>query len=348
MSIRVIVVDDSATMRGVLTAILRADPAIEVVGQAADPIEARAAIKALHPDVITLDIEMPHMDGLEFLEKIMRLRPMPVIMVSSLTHEAADITLQAMEMGAFDCVAKAHPGHLDSLAQLPEKVKAAARSKLYAARRPSAAPDPNQARGPKKYVSDGRVVAIGSSTGGVEALMRIIPKFPVNCPPTLITQHMPPTFLKRFAARLNGASAATVEEAYDGAPIKPGHIYLAPGDAHLELYRGTSLTCRLTPGEPVSGHMPSVDAMFTAVVKQLGRRAIGVILTGMGRDGADGMLALRRAGAETLGQNEATSLVYGMPRAAFEAGGVAQQLPLEQIADRLLHLSNTHAHERVP
>jgi two-component system chemotaxis response regulator CheB len=345
MSIRVIVVDDSATMRGVLTTILRTDPAIEVVGQAADPIEARAAIKALHPDVITLDIQMPHMNGLDFLDKIMRLRPMPVIMVSSLTHDAADVTLQAMEMGAFDCVAKPHEGNLDSFAQLTEKVKAAARSKLYAVQRPAAAARPP--RPPAKYVPDGRVVAIGSSTGGVEALMRIIPKWPANCPPTLITQHMPPTFLKRFAVRLDGACAATVKEAYDGAPIKSGHVYLAPGDAHLEVSRAGSLTCRLNPGAPVSGHLPSVDAMLASVVKQLGSRAIGVILTGMGRDGADGMLALRRAGAETLGQDEASSLVYGMPRAAFEAGAVAQQFPIDHIADRLLQLSNAHEKERV-
>jgi two-component system chemotaxis response regulator CheB len=344
MSVRVIVVDDSATMRGLITSVLRADPEIEVVGQAADPIEARAAIKALHPDVITLDIEMPHMDGLEFLEKIMRLRPMPVLMVSTLTRTAADITLQAMEMGAFDCVVKPHDGNHTSFSTLAEKVKAAGRSKLYRQRRPAAQPAP---AGPEKYVPDGRLIAIGSSTGGVEGLMRIIPKFPANCPPTIITQHMPPSFLKRFADRMDKACAPSVREAFDRAPLTSGHVYLAPGDAHLELSRGGSLTCRLNPGAPVSGHLPSVDAMFHSVVRHVGSRAIGVILTGMGRDGAEGLLAMRRGGAETLGQDEATSLVYGMPRAAFEVGGVAVQLAIDAIAPRLLKMSNALLHERV-
>ena len=341
MTIRVIVVDDSATMRGLISATLRADPEIEVVGQAADANEARAAIKALQPDVITLDIEMPHMNGLDFLEKIMRLRPMPVVMVSTLTHKAADISIRAMEMGAFDCVAKPHGGEMDSFATLAEKVKAASHSRMKLHNKPA-----HIANAISHYAPDGRIIAIGSSTGGVESLLRIIPNFPKNCPPTLITQHMPATFTKRFAERLDRESPPTVVEASDGCIIQTGHVYLAPGDSHLEVARGGSLHCVLNNGARVNNHRPSVDVMFRSIAKLVGNRAIGVSLTGMGADGAEGLLAMRRAGADTLGQDEATSLVYGMPRVAFEVGAVAQQLPIQNIAQKLLQMSNMHSHER--
>jgi two-component system, chemotaxis family, protein-glutamate methylesterase/glutaminase len=342
MTVRVLVVDDSPTMRGLITATLQADPQIEVVGQAADPNEARQAIKMLAPDVVTLDIEMPNMDGLEFLEKIMRLRPTPVIMVSTLTQAGADVSLLALEIGAFDCVAKPSSYNQNSFESLAEKVKAAAKSQ----RRPrlvNVAP-PSTAR----FLPDGRLIAIGSSTGGVEALLTILSKFPENCPPTIISQHMPPTFTKSFAERLNKLCAPAVSEAVDGATLKVGHVYLAPGSAHLELAGLTAPRVRLNEGERVNGHRPSVDVMFNSLLRSVGAsRTIGVILTGLGRDGAEGLLALRRAGAETIGQDEASSVVYGMPKVAFEIGAVAKQLPLERIADRLITSTNVQAKEKL-
>ncbi len=260
MSVRVLVVDDSATMRGLITATLQADPFIEVVGQAADPHEARQAIKALAPDVITLDIEMPNMNGLEFLEKIMRLRPTPVIMVSTLTQAGADVNLRALEIGAFDCVAKPSSFNQNSFEQLAEKVRAAALSR----RQPRLVTPPAHPS-TSVYVPDGRLLAIGSSTGGVEALLTILSKFPANCPPTIISQHMPATFTKSFAARLNKLCAPEVSEAEEGAPLKTGHIYLAPGSAHLEISGLTAPRVHLSEAERVNGHRPSVDVMFHSV-----------------------------------------------------------------------------------
>ena len=338
--IRVLVVDDSATMRGLITAPLRRAPEIEVIGTAGDPIEARAAIKALNPDVITLDIEMPNMNGLEFLEKIMRLRPMPVVMMSTLTQAGAEATLQALEIGAFDCVGK--PVNVatggEAYAELVQKVKLAAKS----ASRSRPAPQ-NSARR-TGYRSNGSVVAIGSSTGGVEALLTIISRFPEGCPPTVVTQHMPATFTKSFAARLDRACGASVEEAYDGAPLEPGRIYVAPGGgSHLEVVRSGGLRCRLREGEPVSGHRPSVDVLFKSVADATGSASLGVILTGMGRDGAQGLLSMRNVGAQTLGQDEATCVVYGMPRVAFELGAVERQLPLSALGEAILdRCSNLH------
>ena len=335
MSVRVLVVDDSATMRGLITATLRADPLIEVVGQAADPHEARQAIKTLAPDVITLDIEMPNMNGLDFLDKIMRLRPTPVIMVSTLTQAGADVNLRALEIGAFDCVAKPSSFNQNSFEQLAEKVRAAALSR----RQPRLAAPPTRPS-TAAYLPDGRLLAIGSSTGGVEALLTILRKFPANCPPTVISQHMPATFTKSFAARLNKFCAPEVSEAEEGAPLKTGQIYLAPGSAHLEISGLTAPRIHLSEAERVNGHRPSVDVMFHSVQRCFHDRAIGVILTGLGRDGAEGLLAMRQSGCETIGQDEASSVVYGMPKAAFEIGGVALQLPLERIAERLIISTN--------
>jgi two-component system chemotaxis response regulator CheB len=337
MTVRVLIVDDSPTMRGVIAARLRSDPEIEVVGQAADPHEARQAIKKLNPDVVTLDIEMPNMDGIAFLDKIMRLRPTPVIMISTLTQQGADISLKALEIGAFDCIAKPSGGNSEEFDQLPEKVKAAAGSR----RRMRALVPPARAER-EQFVPDDRIIAIGASTGGVEALITVLSEFPVNCPPTIITQHMPATFTRSFAARLNSICPATVAEASDGAPLLPGLIYLAPGDTHLELVNKTPLRCRLTDAPKVNGHRPSVEVMFASVLRTVRSRAIGVILTGMGRDGADGLLALRQAGCDTIGQDEMSSVVYGMPRVAFEIGAVAKQLPLEQIGGRIIRLANAH------
>ncbi|MBB4183967.1 protein-glutamate O-methylesterase CheB [Sinorhizobium terangae] len=336
---RVLVVDDSATMRGLITAVLSADPDVTVVGQAADAIEARQAIKQLDPDVITLDIEMPNMNGLEFLDKIMRLRPMPVIMVSTLTHKGAEASIAALEIGAFDCVGKPHPGDPNPFGDLVDKVKAAARSqrKLIITGNKAAAPAAANANAASEYRAGRKIIAIGASTGGVEALITVLQKFPANCPPTVITQHMPHTFTRSFAERLNRLCAPTVQEATDGARLEIGKIYLAPGgERHLQVANAAAPCCRLVERAPVNGHRPSVDVLFDSVAELAGRNAIGVILTGMGRDGASGLLKMRHAGARTFGQNEKTCVVYGMPRVAYELGAVETQLPLGSIGEEIL------------
>lgn len=342
-TVRVLVVDDSATMRGLIASALSRDPGISVVGQAADPLQAREAIKALDPDVMTLDVEMPKMDGLEFLDKVMRLRPFPVVMVSSLTAKGAGATIRAMELGAVDCIGKPSIDSPNSFDDLPARVKAAANARI--GRR---ADDRTAARAAKptasssSYRSDGRIVAIGASTGGVEALIAVLTGYPATCPPTVITLHMPTPFTKSFARRLDGLTDAQVSEAEDGAPLEAGRIYLAPGSlTHLEVAHSTSWRCRLQDEGLVNGHRPSVDVMFNSVAKSCGHRAVGVILTGMGRDGAAGLLAMRKAGARTLGQNEATSVVYGMPKVAHEIGGVEKQLPLGDIGAEILTLTST-------
>jgi two-component system chemotaxis response regulator CheB len=338
---RVLVVDDSATMRSLVSAVLRADPDIEVVGLAGDALEAREAIKALNPDVVTLDIEMPNMNGLAFLEKIMRLRPMPVIMISTMTQHGAEASIHALELGAFDCVGKPTSGTspAEAFRELPAKVKAAWRANVRAHVTRRAAP----ARSPESFRPNNNIVAIGSSTGGVEALLTIISALPANCPPTVITQHMPPTFTRSFAARLNWFSAAEVSEALDGAPLEIGKVYLAPGGAtHLEIAGSASGTmrCRLRAGDLVNGHRPSVDVLFASVAKCAGANAVGAILTGMGRDGATGLKMMRDAGATTIGQDETTSVIYGMPRVAFEIGAVERHLPLNAIGEHILALCN--------
>ncbi len=334
---RVLVVDDSPTMRGLISAILNSDPDVSVIGQAGDALEAREAIKRLNPDVVTLDIEMPNMNGLEFLEKIMRLRPMPVIMVSSMTHRGAEATLAALEIGAFDCVGKPLPGESRPFGDLADKVKAVARSKRAM---PSPAVAVAAPAKPVDFRVGRKIVAVGSSTGGVEALITVLQKFPVNCPPTVITQHMPSTFTKSFAERLNRLCAPVVQEATDGARLEIGKIYLAPGgDRHLQVTNPSAPCCRLVERDPVNGHRPSVDVLFDSVAELAGRNAVGVILTGMGRDGAAGLLKMRHAGARTIGQNEKTCVVYGMPRVAHELGAVETQLPLGSIGDEILKIT---------
>jgi len=330
--VRVLIVDDSATMRSLIATVLQRDPEIEVVGEAGDPLEAREAIKRLNPDVITLDVEMPNMNGIDFLEKIMRLRPMPVVMVSTLTVRGAEATMEALELGAIDCVAKPSTGGLEGFSDLPFKVKAAAKAKVRPLRESSAT-----APAPLDHTPDGRLIAIGSSTGGVEALITVLSRFPANCPPTVITQHMPATFTRSFSERLDRLCAPKVAEAHDGAVLENGRIYIAPGgEKHLEIGGSGTLRCRLSEGPAVNGHRPSVGVLFRSVAKAAGPRAIGAILTGMGRDGAEGLLAMRRAGARTFGQDEASSVVYGMPKAAFEIGAVERQAPLDRIAAELL------------
>jgi two-component system chemotaxis response regulator CheB len=340
---RVLVVDDSPTMRGLISAVLNSDPEVSVIGQAGDAMEARQAIKDLNPDVVTLDIEMPNMNGLEFLDKIMKLRPMPVIMVSSLTHRGAEATIAALEIGAFDCISKPAPGDARPFHELIDKVKAAARSAYrYQAMRQQKAAQAQavHSHSVSEYRVGRKIVAIGSSTGGVEALIEVLKKFPVNCPPTVITQHMPSTFTKSFAERLNRLCAPQVQEATDGARLEIGRIYLAPGgERHMIVANPHAPVCRLLDKPPVNGHRPSVDVLFDSVAEVAGRNAIGVILTGMGRDGANGLLKMRHAGARTLGQNEKTCVVYGMPRVAWEIGAVEMQLPLSAIGEEVLKLT---------
>ncbi len=335
--IKVLVVDDSSTMRGLIATALMKDPDIEVVGQAEDPIQARQAIKALNPDVVTLDVEMPNMNGIDFLEKIMRLRPMPVIMVSTLTGRGADETIQALEIGAIDCIEKPRPGNEHSFEELPYKVKIAASARVRPLVRTEsgsrAVADARAAHG--SFVPDGRIIAIGASTGGVEALMEVLSGFPENCPPTVITQHMPPTFTRSFASRLDRLCAPKVQEATDRAKIMPGNIYLAPGgNEHLEVT--ADLRCRLKSGERVNGHCPSVDVLFESIARSCKGHAVGVILTGMGKDGAAGLLSMRKAGANTFGQSEGSCIVYGMPKVAFETGAVEKQLPLDRLAAAII------------
>jgi two-component system chemotaxis response regulator CheB len=284
------------------------------------------------------------MNGLEFLENIMRLRPMPVIMVSTLTQKGADATLQALEIGAVDCVGK--PGAGADIATafdgLADKVKAAAKARV----RPSGLAVRGGVQG-HRFSPNGNIVGIGSSTGGVEALLTIVSRFPVNCPPTVITQHMPAAFTRSFAERLNRTSAAEVHEAFDGAPLQQGHVYLAPGGvAHLEVVGSNTLRCALREGDTVSGHRPSVDRLFSSLAHAAGGAAVGVILTGMGRDGAQGLKEIRDAGGHTLGQDEQSCVVYGMPKAAADIGAVERQVSLERMADAVLDLCNSDLRER--
>ncbi len=332
--VRVLIVDDSPSMCALLRRALSADPEISVVGVAPEPGAARAMIKALNPDVITLDIEMPGMDGLSFLERIMRLRPMPVVMCSTLTARGAEATIEALRLGAVDCIAKpignAHEIELNA-AHLCETVKAAARSVVRSTPEAIAPLASVRAEAMRDVV-----IAIGASTGGVEALFTILKALPVMCPPILVVQHMPAAFTPGFAARLNADCALHVVEARDGTPIERGTVYIAPGgQTHMELAGGLHGRIRLRSGPIHGGHRPSVDVLFQSLVS-VGPAAVGVMLTGMGCDGADGLLAMRRAGARTLGQNKDSCVVYGMPRAAFALGAVEREVDLTALPGAIL------------
>ncbi|WP_294318279.1 chemotaxis response regulator protein-glutamate methylesterase [uncultured Sphingomonas sp.] len=339
MSVRTLIVDDSMAMQAIIRRRLLADPGIEVVGTAASADEARAQIKALDPDVVTLDIEMPGMSGLDFLERLMRLRPTPVVMLSTLTAQGAEASLTALERGAFDCFDKTRlMAGTDAActSELTELVRAAATARPAARATPVRAVPVQERAG---YTPrPGAMIAIGASTGGVEALIELLSSFPANCPPTVIVQHMPATFTPSFAARLNRLCAPSVEEARAGAPLTVGKVYLAPGgERHMEIGgSGERRHCRLVEGDKVNGHRPSVDRLFHSVARLAGRDATAAILTGMGCDGAEGMKAMRGCGSMTFGQDKATSVVYGMPAIAHQIGAVAEQLPLRRIAQRLL------------
>jgi two-component system chemotaxis response regulator CheB len=299
---------------------------------AADPFEAREAIKALNPDVMTLDVEMPKMNGLEFLERVMRLRPLPVLMVSSLTDRGAAAAVSAMEIGAVDCIVKPCAEHPDAFDDLPAKVKMAAQARVASR---TSAPDrrPQAAAPAAGGAPNGKIVVIGASTGGVEAVLSILSEFPRQCPPTLVTLHLPAPFTKTFVQRLDRLCQPEVREATEGAPIVPGRVYVAPGTyTHLEISRGDTLRCVLRDGELISGHRPSVDALFLSAARAANGRSVGVILTGMGADGAKGLLEMRKSGARTIGQDESTSVVYGMPKNAYQMGAVERQSPLNRIA----------------
>jgi len=341
--IRVLIVDDSRFIQKMFSHILGEAPDIEVLGVANDAYDAREKIKALNPDVITLDIEMPKMDGISFLEKIMTLRPMPVVMVSTLTQKGAEHTLRALELGAVDYVSKPAENtnqHIHQISsQLVEAVRAAAKARVqphrYTQNKEPSKPKPLSIKNPASL----KLIAIGSSTGGVEALREIIPKLPTTCPPILMTQHMPVQFTKTFAQRLDTLSHITVHEAQDGMTLERGHAYLAPGSHHLKIaLKGDKFKCMLDDGPLVTGHKPSVDVLFSSFAQQVKKRAIGVILTGMGKDGAKGLLEMKDAGAQTLGQNEQSCVVYGMPKAAKLNGGVDREVSLEHIAQSLLNL----------
>ena len=350
----VLIVDDSALVRQMLSQILSSDRELEVLGTASDPIAARQKIKQLNPDVITLDVEMPKMDGITFLKNLMRLRPMPVVMVSSLTEKGADVTLEALELGAVDFVSKPKIDLAHSLGDYAEeiigKVKVASRAKVRTLKRTKLKPPgkklcadavlAKRATNVQLKTTD-RIIAIGASTGGTEAIKEVLEGMSADAPGIVITQHIPSVFSAPFAARMDAISLMTVEEACHGTQILPGHVYIAPGDRHLLVGRdGARYLCELSDGPPVNRHRPSVDVLFRSVVQNVGRNAVGAILSGMGDDGARGLMELRDAGAATVAQDEATSVVWGMPGAAVKLGAAREVLPLAAVSGRLISLSS--------
>jgi len=336
--VRVLVIDDSALVRKLMTELLAGDPGIEVVGAAADPFIAREKIKQLAPDVLTLDVEMPRMDGLTFLQNLMRLRPMPVVMVSSLTERGAAITLDALALGAVDFVAKPKldlaRGLIEHTALLREKVKQAAGARVTRLL-PERQPAPGPA--PIAYRTTDRLLAIGASTGGTEAIRSVLAAMPADAPAIVIAQHIPAPFSGAFAQRLNQHSRMTVVEAQDDQQLLAGHAYVAPGGRHLRVLRsGARWRCRLGDDDAVRGHRPSVDVLFESVAQHAGGNASAALLTGMGDDGARGLLALRNAGAATFAQDQASSVIWGMPGAAVALGAAQRMVSLDEVAEALL------------
>ncbi|AIO31895.1 chemotaxis response regulator protein-glutamate methylesterase [Burkholderia pseudomultivorans] len=345
--IKVLCVDDSALIRSLMTEIINGQPDMTVCATAPDPLVARELIKQHNPDVLTLDVEMPRMDGLDFLEKLMRLRPMPVVMVSSLTERGSEITLRALELGAVDFVTKPRvgirDGMLDYAEKLADKIRAASRARVRQAPQPQAAAARAAGGHPvapminNPLVSTEKLIIIGASTGGTEAIREVLTPLPPDAPAVLIAQHMPPGFTKSFAQRLNGLCRIAVKEAEHGERVLPGHAYIAPGHAHLLLARsGANYIAQLSDEPPVNRHRPSVDVLFRSAATHAGKNAIGVILTGMGRDGAAGLLDMKRAGAHTFAQDEASCIVFGMPREAIALGGADEVAPLAEMSRRVM------------
>lgn len=358
--IRVLAVDDSALIRNLMTKIIDAQDDMEMIATAPDPMIARDLIKRHNPDVVTLDIEMPKMDGLEFLERIMRLRPTPVVMVSTLTERGADVTFKALELGAIDFVTKPKldisQGMIEYANEISDKVRAAYAARYRLRRLPAKAPVDSKVKGtqagqtqiesttgPKlslgnSFSATEKLILIGSSTGGTEALRTILEQMPKDSPAIMITQHMPAGFTKSFAERLNTICQMTVKEAEHGERVLPGHVYIAPGDRHLLLSRsGANYICKLQDGEPVNRHRPSVEVLFRSGTEVGAKNIIGVMLTGMGKDGAQAMADMKKAGSYNICQDEATSVVFGMPGSAIALGAADQVLPLQNIAAGLVN-----------
>ncbi len=343
---RVVVVDDSALVRSLLTEIINRQPDMECVGSASDPFAAREMIRNLNPDVITLDVEMPRMDGIDFLSKLMRLRPMPVVMVSTLTERGAEVTLKALELGAVDFVAKPKIGVADGLKQLAdeitEKVRTASKARVARPAAPAstaagAAAAPNPAPHTIGRLATEKLIFIGASTGGTEATKELLMNLPPDSPGVVITQHMPPGFTKSYANRLDGLCKIRVKEAVDGERVLPGHAYIAPGGFHLSVERsGANYIARVFDGEPVNRHKPSVEVLFESAARVVGQNAMGIMLTGMGADGAKAMRTMKDAGSYNVCQDEATCVVFGMPREAIAAGAANEVLPLGKIAQHVI------------
>ncbi len=352
MKIKVLIVDDSALIRGVMKEIINSQTDMEVVGVAPDPLVARELIKQTNPDVLTLDVEMPKMDGLEFLEKLMRLRPMPVVMVSSLTEQGSEITLRALELGAIDFVTKPkisiQSGMLEYAELISEKIRIASKARI----RPRSLIHDVHGRGAagdtlaplrNPLTSSEKLIIIGASTGGTEAIKDFLMQLPSDCPGVLITQHMPEGFTRSFANRLNKLCKISVVEAEGGERVLPGHAYLAPGHSHLMLVRsGANYMTKLDQGPPVNRHRPSVDVLFRSAALNAGKNAVGVILTGMGKDGAAGMLEMKNAGAYNLAQDEASCVVFGMPKEAIAIGATHDVAPLHELPGRVLEFFIAH------
>ncbi|WP_342323923.1 chemotaxis response regulator protein-glutamate methylesterase [Kosakonia sp. BYX6] len=342
--IKVLCIDDSSLIRKIMTGIVNEQPDMEMVATALDPIIARDLIKQHNPDVLTLDVEMPRMDGLEFLDRLMRLRPMPVVMLSSLTKRGSDITLSALELGAVDFITKPETGLQDGMAHYSEmivdKIRMAAKAQIR--RRDNKPVPPRVAHAP--LIGSEKIIAIGSSTGGTEALRHLLVPMPASSPGIVIAQHMPPGFTKSFAKRLDGLCQMSVKEAEEGDRVLPGHVYIAPGGFHMELTRsGANYHVTLSDESPINRHRPSVDALLHSVARCAGKNAVGAILTGMGSDGAAGLLAMREAGAWTIAQSERTCVVFGMPREAIALGGACETVDLEHISQHMLNHSAGHA-----
>jgi two-component system chemotaxis response regulator CheB len=342
--IRVLIVDDSRMIRDVLTDILKEQEDIEVVGAAADAFEARDMIRDLKPDVVTLDVEMPKMNGLEFLDKLMRARPTPVVMISAFTERGSEVTFRALELGAVEFVTKPKlneqtPDDYGTL--IAEKIRAAKSARLKPPRRTDfgapAAPVVQKRPVPRGVRTSEKLIAVGASTGGTEAIREFLVGMPVECPGIVIVQHMPENFTRMFAERLNGLCQITVKEAEHNDPILPGHAYIAPGGKHLWVKRDEgSLIAKLSTEPPMSLHRPAVDFLFLSCAKFVGKDCVGVIMTGMGRDGSKGMLEMKNAGAWNIAQDEATSVIFGMPKEAIDIGAVHEVVPLSRLRERAL------------